>query len=263
MVVDVQPVADIEPIAVERHLQPINEIRDEERDHLLRELIRAVVVGAPRARHAHAIGAVVRADQQLGGCLRRGVRGVGQQWRLLGPRPRVDGAVDLVGADVHHARRTVPPAGIQKRLRAHDVGDHEVLRSRDRPVHVRLGREVDHHVMARHHLIQDRTFADVALDERVAGVLRNSGEIREIAGIGELVEHGHACSLGTQAAIEQATHVVRADEAGSAGDEISHARILGTRVRRQARTSKAVRRAPGPQQPPTAPRARPGARRSR
>ena len=263
MVVDVEPVADVEPIAVERHLEAVDEIRDEERDHFLRELVRPVVVRAARTRHAHAIRAVVRADEQLGGCLRRGVGRVGQERGILGPRPGVDGAVDLIGTDVHYSRRCMPPAGVQQCLRPDDIRQDEVLGSCNRPVHVRLGREVDHHVMAGHHLIQDRTVADVPLDERVAGVLRDSSKIRQVAGVGELVEHPHALDLDTQAAIEQAPHVVRADEAGSAGDEVLHAGILGTRVRPQGRMPEVVRRGPGPPLPPRAPHVRPGARRSR
>ena len=62
VVVDMQPVADIKTVAVERHLEAVDQVGDEERDDLLRELMRPVVVGAARAGHAHAIGAVVGTD---------------------------------------------------------------------------------------------------------------------------------------------------------------------------------------------------------
>ena len=127
-----------------------------------------------------------------------------------------------------HPRDRVAAAGIQQRLRADDIGDHEVLRARDRAVHVGLRREVDHDVVAGDHSVEDRPVADVALDEGIAGILRNGREIRRVAGVGELVEHGHAGNLGTEVALQQAAHIVRADEARSPRDQVSHPRILRT-----------------------------------
>src|SRR6185437_13351000 len=43
-----QPVADVLPLAVERYLLAIQQIRDEQRDNLLRKMIWPVVVAASR-----------------------------------------------------------------------------------------------------------------------------------------------------------------------------------------------------------------------
>jgi hypothetical protein len=65
VVVDVQPVADVQPLAVERHLQAVHQVRDEQRDDLLGELVGPVVVRAAGDADLHAEGAGVRARQQV------------------------------------------------------------------------------------------------------------------------------------------------------------------------------------------------------
>jgi len=57
--------------------------------------------------------------------------------------------------------------------------------------------------------------ADVAVHELVPA--RHRLEVGEVAGVGELVEHGHGVARGDPGA-----RVVRADESGPAGDEDLH-----------------------------------------
>ena len=78
-------------------------------------LVGPVVVGAAGDRHVEAVGAVVRAGDQVAARLGRGVgRVAAAAARSLGQEPVVDGAVDLVGGDVHDRR----DPGVQARLRA-------------------------------------------------------------------------------------------------------------------------------------------------
>ena len=79
VVVDVQPVAHVQPVAVERHLAAVEQVRDEQRDDLLRELVRPVVVRAPGDADGQAVRAVVGAGEQVRARLGRRVRRVGQQ----------------------------------------------------------------------------------------------------------------------------------------------------------------------------------------
>ncbi len=51
---------------------------------------------------------------------------------------------------------------------------------------------------------------------RLLGVSLDRGEVRPVAGIGELVEHGHA---GAVAAGEDLAHQLAADEPGATGDQ--------------------------------------------
>ena len=63
MVVDVQPVADVLALAVDRKWLAVADIVDEKRDELLRKLIRPVVVRAVRHDGRHAVGVMERADK--------------------------------------------------------------------------------------------------------------------------------------------------------------------------------------------------------
>ncbi len=156
VVVDVQPVADVDPVAVQRHPPAVEQVRHEERDDLLRELVRPVVVRAARDAHRQAVGAVVGPGQQVRRRLRRRVRRVRLQRVRLRPRPRLDRAVDLVGRHVHEPRDAALERGLQQHLGAGDVGRHEVGRAADRPVDVRLRGEVHDDVDARHRGADDR-----------------------------------------------------------------------------------------------------------
>ena len=123
----------------------------------------------------------------------------------------------------------MPATGIQQGLGAHDIRHHEVLRARDGSVHVCLRREVDHDIVSRDHLVQHRAIADIALDEGVARIPRDGSQVRPVARVGEFVEHEHTLDIRAQAAIEQAAHVVRADEARASCHHVAHWRILRMR----------------------------------
>src|ERR1019366_2173160 len=109
----------------------------------------------------------------------------------------------------------------------------------DRPVHVRLGSEVDHQLMAGDDGLQQRRVADVTADEVQPGTARDGFEVRHGARVGELVQDGHAGIL--EAAIAARQHradVVRADESGAAGYQDLHELICtllwSPRIRRCA-----------------------------
>src|SRR4051794_11753389 len=73
VVVDVDPVAHVEPVAVELRCDPVDDVRDLPRDELLDVLVRAVVVGAVADRCADAERADPGAHQQVAAGFRRGV----------------------------------------------------------------------------------------------------------------------------------------------------------------------------------------------
>ena len=76
VIVHVQPIANIEPVAVERHLAIADEIRDKQWNDFFGKLIGPVVIGAARTRNIEPVGDVIGAHQELRRCLRRGVRRV-------------------------------------------------------------------------------------------------------------------------------------------------------------------------------------------
>ena len=87
----------------------------------------------------------------------------------------------------------------------------------ERVVVVALGGVVHHRVVLAEELVDERRVRDVALDEAEA-ILGQAVEGGEVAGVGELVEHGDRV-VGVR---ERVVDEVRADEAGAAGHEDSH-----------------------------------------
>ena len=67
MVVHVQPVADLLAVAVDRQRAVFQRVGDHQRDQLLGELVRPVIVGGARDHHRQLVGDEVRPRQQIAG----------------------------------------------------------------------------------------------------------------------------------------------------------------------------------------------------
>jgi len=100
---------------------------------------------------------------------------------------------------------------------ADDVGLDEVFRAVDGAVDVALGGEVDDgaRLLFGEQFADQGAVADVALDEDVALVAVQAGEVLQVAGVGEFVEIEDRLVVLSQPVEDE----VRADEAGAAGDE--------------------------------------------
>src|ERR1022692_367301 len=61
-----------------------------------------------------------------------------------------------------------------------------------------------------------RLVADVAAHEQIARIALETGEVFDVAGIGQRIEHDHPARI---AARQPMTHEIRADEAGPTGDQ--------------------------------------------
>ena len=219
VVEDVEPVAHVAAVTVERQRLVVDGVGDEERHDLLGILIRAEVVRRARDDHRHAVRAPVRQGEQVAAGLGCRVRIRRAQRILLGRRAVRDAAVDLVGADVQEARDPALAHGLQQREHAEDVGAQEAVRLHQRTIDMRLGGEVHDGVHAAQRLAHQRGVADIALHERVARVALDVGEIRGIAGVGELVEIDDAI-VGVLA--QHVTDEVAADEPRTPRDQQLH-----------------------------------------
>lgn len=216
VVLGVDPVADVQAVAVEPRARPVDQVRDLARDELLHVLVGPVVVRAVGDRGPDPEGAVPGADQEVGARLRgavgarRAVRG------LLGEAGRVvqrQVAVDLVGRDVVVAD-AVLARGLKERVGALDVGTQERLRVGDGVVVVALRRVVHNGVVPGDNAVEKLGIADVAHHELDA-VLGQARDVLGVAGVGELVEHGH---VNAGAVVDDVMDEVAADEAAAAGD---------------------------------------------
>ena len=144
---DVEPVADLEAVAVDRERLAGEGVVDHQGDELFGELIRAVVVGAVGDERGQAIGVVPGADEVVGRGFGRGVGAVGGVGGVFMKGGVVGGerAVDLVSRDVKEAelllfrageRGEVMAGGLQEDEGAVDVGAEEGFGAGDGAVHV-------------------------------------------------------------------------------------------------------------------------------
>ena len=111
---------------------------------------------------------------------------------------------------------------------AADVGLDERKRVEEGPVDVRLGREVDDRIDAACQLVDEAVVADVALDEPVAPLSLELGEVGRVARVRELVEHR---DLYLRPCRAQKAHEVGPDEARAPSDkeafERTRAHLMG------------------------------------
>jgi glucose-1-phosphate thymidylyltransferase len=106
--------------------------------------------------------------------------------------------------------------------RSGDVRAHEQIRGLDAAIDVRLGGEVKCGIdrMLGEHALDERTVADVPVNEHEPRIVRHAIEIGAMPGVGQLVEHDDGLERPALAVRrEHAAHEVAADEPGNAGDQ--------------------------------------------
>ena len=215
VVVRVDPVAHVLPVAVQFRLQPIEDIRDLARDELLHMLVRAIIVAAVADRGADAERAVPGAHQQvgarLGGAVRAGrmVRGLLRELRRI-----IQGqiAVHLVRAHVMVAH-IVLAGRLQQAERALHVRPQKRLRVRDRVVVVGFRRVVHNRVMARHDFVEQLGVADVAVHELHA-VAQDALDVLKVARIRQRVQHR---DMHIRMMVIHVMHEIRTDKTTTTG----------------------------------------------
>lgn len=250
MVLDVEPVADLLAVAVDRHRLAGQGVVDHQWDELFREVVGAVVVRAVGGQHRQPVGVVIGPHQVVGGRLGRRVGTVRLVAVVLGEGriARCQRAIDFVGGDVEEAecrlrfRLQRAPVGahfFQQAEGADDVGLDEVLGAVDRAVHMGFRGEVEDRprLVLGEQAGYQLAIADIAGDEGVPGVAVEAGEVLPVAGVGELVEADHRLVMQGQ----PVEHEIGADEAGAAGHENRHESYLvqAVVVRRAASTRPA------------------------
>ena len=217
VVLGVDPVADVAAVPVELRPDPVDEVRHLPRDELLHVLVGPVVVGTVGDGGAQAERPHPGAHEHVGGRLGGAVGGARAVGGLLGEAGGVaqrQVAVDLVGGDVVVAH-AVPAARLEERVGALDVGAQKRARVGDGVVVVGLRGVVHHGVGVGHEPVHERGVADVA-DHQLHVVGGQPGDVLGVAGVGELVQHGHA-HAGVLA--DDVVDEVAPDEAAAAGDD--------------------------------------------
>ncbi len=194
VILDIEPVADVLAVAVDWQLLVGQRVDDHQRDELLREVIRAVVVRAARDRRRDLVGAVIRHDQEVRTGLRSRIRARRLEVRLLREEQvrtvERQVAVDLIRRDLMVAVDAVPAAGVEQHARADDIRLQEDLRVLDGAVDMRLRCEVDDDIrlLLLKDAVDSLTIRDVRADELEVLLLHRRLERLKIARIRQLVD---------------------------------------------------------------------------
>ena len=222
MILDVQPVADVEPLSVNRELFVVGCVVDHQGDQLFRELIGTVIVAATRNGHGQLVRAVVGEHKKIGARFagriraRRVDRRVFVEKQVRSVERQI--TVDFVGADLVETLNPEFAASIHQDLRSENVGFEEDPGVLDRAVHVGFRREVHHDVGSL--LFKDAVDAvpvpDVGLVEDVVRVLQFFLDGGRVGGIRQRIDV-YDPPLGSFFQKQLAETV--ADKAGAAGDE--------------------------------------------
>ena len=229
VVLDVEPVADVLAVAVDRQLLVGQRVDDHQRDELLREVVRAVVVRAARDRRRDLVGAMVGHDEQVSTGFRSRIRARRLEVRLLREKEvravKRQVAVDLIRRDLMVAVNAVLAAGVEQHARADDIRLQEDLRILDGAVDMRLRREVDDDI--RLLLLEDAvdrlTVCDVRANELEVLLLHRPFKRLEVARVRQLVDADDAV---IRMLLEHVVDEVRANEAGTAGHDNRHKNSL-------------------------------------
>ena len=254
VILDIEPVAHVLALAIDRQRLAVTDIVDEQGDELLWELVRTVVVRAVGDHGGHPVGVVEGPHEVVAGGLGGAVGTVGLVFEVLGEEllavgqmvlaggglrgeggldavgvGHLQGAIDLIGGDVVEALAfpllgeglPVELRGLQEGEGAHHVGLCEGEGVLDGAVHMALGGEMDDAVdmLVLHQLVNALEVADVHLDELVVGLALDILEVGEVTGIGEFVDVDDVV-FGVLV-YEQPYHMA-ANESGSAGDDDVH-----------------------------------------
>ena len=159
MILDMQPIPNLHPIAVHRQRLVVPGIVDHQRDQLLRELIRPVVIGTAGDIDRQPEGLIIRPDQHVRAGLGCGIGAVGSQRRGLCKHAGFpQRTVHLIcrHLEIPHALPIVLgmlvigftfPGGLcrlQQGMRTQNIRGQEHLRVRDAAVYMALRSEMDH-----------------------------------------------------------------------------------------------------------------------
>ncbi len=118
VVVDVEPVANLQAVAVNGNGEIVDQIGDKERHDLLGILMRAVGVAAARDQHRRAERFAVRQRHQIGSCLACRIRTARTQSIALFRLAVRDVAVDFIGRNLEIAWDLLLANGFEQHVRS-------------------------------------------------------------------------------------------------------------------------------------------------
>ena len=251
MILYVEPIAHVLALAIHRQRTAMAYVVDKQRNQLLRELIRTIIVAAISYDGRQAVSVVERPHKMVARRLgsriwrmglifqifREKLFAVSQMVlaarRLCGER-RLDAfgvghlqrAINLIRRNVvkplalEFLRQRLPVqfCSLQERQSAHHVGLCKCERILDGAVNVALCGKVDDAVdlLVLHQLVERVKIADVHLHKLVVGLVLDVFEVGEVARVCEFVEVNY---LIIRVFVNEEAHNVASDETCAAGDD--------------------------------------------
>ena len=211
MVLHIQPVAHVFPLAIHRQRLAVTDVVDEQRNQLLRELIRPVVVRTVRHDGRHAVRVVKRPHKVVAARLAGRVGAVRVILRILVEEILPVRQVMFRFYFLHLGR-------LQQRQRTHHVGACKGKRVLDAAVHVTLRRQVNDavHVIQLHQLLHLLIVADVRLYEHIVRLVLNVLQVRQVPRIRQLVQVDDTV---LRILVHEQAHHVAANKSGTAGNQ--------------------------------------------
>ena len=226
MVFDIEPVADIEAVPIDRQRLVMQGIDNHEGNQLFRKMIRPIVIGAAADGHRQAISPMIGQNQEvsrsLGGTVRTGC--VDRRcFRKEQIRP-VQGqiAINFIRRYLMIPLNTVLAAGIHEHSRPHDIRFQENRRILNRPVDMRFRRKIDDYIrmLLFKQPINCIAVADISLDKTEIILVHNRCQRRQIPGIRQLIQTNNPF---LRVLLQHMKHKIRPNETGTAGDDDVHA----------------------------------------
>lgn len=221
MIIDVEPVAHLQPIAVNRNSLPFDKIRYEERNEFLRILIGAVGVGTPRHDGRNVEGRKEGKREKVACGLCRCVRRSWAKRIRFHRMPTFDVAIDFVGRDLQEPRHPMPTRDLEQRMNAHHAGTKECGRIVNRAIDMRFCREIDDRVNAGANGFVERPLvSDISAHERVSWAVGNDGNVRRIPSVTHDVIDDY---IDIRPSLNNHSYKGRTDETEATRDEPSFA----------------------------------------
>ena len=230
VVQNIQPVANVFAVAVNRYVLFAQRIGDNLRNQLFRMLFRTVIVGTVGNRYVHAVSAVIRTDQHIRTGFGRGIR----RTRIIGCRflekaGFAQRAINFIGRNMMKTavlitglklvRRFHPgiARNIQQHKRTDNIRLNKGFRTGNRIIDMALGGKMNNaaDIVFRKQLFNQRPVTDVALNKFIIGTLCTVAQIVRIAGISQLIEVNN---LIFRIFLGKIRNKIGSDKAGTAGN---------------------------------------------
>ena len=225
MVFDIEPVANIEAVPIDRQRLVMQGVDDHEGNQLFREMIWPIVIRATADGHRQTISPMISQDQKvcrsLGGTVRAG-RVNRRRFRKEQIRPvQRQITVDFIGRYLMIPLDAVLAASIHEDRRPHDIRFQENRRILNRPVDMGFRRKINDHIgmffcKQRIHRI---AVADIRLDKAEIILPHNRCQRRQIPGIRQLIQTNHPV---LRMLPQHMKHKIRPNKPGTAGNDDVH-----------------------------------------